>query len=83
MSEAYHSSVEEADIKVAMIVEIKKPECSIEEGLKFTAIIDVEPEFKMPKYEKISLKPNIAKVKDTRLKKCMKASLQVVHHTTR
>jgi len=69
MSESYHSSIKEADIKVAMIVEIKEPECSIETGLKFTAIVDVEPEFKMPKYEKISLKPNVETVKDDEAEK--------------
>ena len=69
MSDAYHSSVEKADIKVAMIVEIKEPECSIEKGLKFTAIVDVEPEFNMPRYEKISLKSNVSKVKDDEVEK--------------
>ncbi len=69
MAEAYQSSIKETDMKVAMIVEIKEPECSLEKGLKFTAIVDVEPEFKMPRYDKISLKPNVSKVEDEELEK--------------
>jgi trigger factor len=69
MAKSYQASIKEADMKVAMIVEIKEPECSVENGLKFTAIVDVEPDFKMPRYEKIALKPNVSKVEDDEIEK--------------
>lgn len=63
--DAYRQSIEEKELKVVNPIEIKDPVCSMEDGLTFTAIVDVEPEFKMPKYEKISLKPKVADVDES------------------
>ncbi|MDA3800356.1 MAG: trigger factor [Kiritimatiellae bacterium] len=62
IGDAYRKSVDEKELKVVTPIEIKDTVCSLEDGLTFTAVVDVEPEFKMPKYDKISLKPNVAKV---------------------
>lgn len=52
----YHEAVAQENIKVVAVVDVSEP--VLEEGkpLKFEVTVDVPPEFKLPKYEGISIK---------------------------
>ncbi len=53
----YKQAVDEAGIKLVNILDLKDVEFSPETGIKFVLEADVEPEFKLPKYKGIAVKP--------------------------
>lgn len=52
----YHEALEQAKIEPVAVVDVQDVEFSRNEGLRFKVTVDVAPEFKLPKYKKISLK---------------------------
>ena len=60
----YRQAIEKEDVKPAAIVEVRDVNLDKERGLDFKVAIDVEPDFKLPKYRKISLKRKTVEVTD-------------------
>lgn len=52
----YHDAVEKEGLKVVAVVDVSEPEVTDGQPLCFDVTIDVPPEFKLPKYEGISIK---------------------------
>lgn len=52
----YHQAVKQEGLKVIAVVDVSEPELAEGEPLKFDVTVDVPPEFKLPKYEGISIK---------------------------
>ncbi|MFO7936819.1 MAG: trigger factor [Kiritimatiellia bacterium] len=53
----YKKAVDEADVKMVNILDLKDVKFSPETGISFVLEVDVEPEFKLPKYKGIAVKP--------------------------
>ncbi len=58
ISRFLRDATKEADLKVVSVVNIDGVVCSEATGISFTATIDVEPEFKLPKYQKLGIAVN-------------------------
>ena len=52
----YREALEQARVVPVAIVEVKNVSFAKESGLSFDVVIDVSPEFKLPRYKKIALK---------------------------
>jgi trigger factor len=52
----YHEAVAQENVKVVAVIDVSEPELSDGKPLKFEVTVDVQPEFKLPKYEGISIK---------------------------
>jgi len=53
----YKQAIKEADLKMVHLLDVKDVIFSPETGIVFTVVVDVEPEFSLPKYLKIAVKP--------------------------
>lgn len=60
----YWKAVEEEKLKPVAVVEISEVVFGKGEGLAFRATVDIAPDFKLPKYAKISLKRNEPRITD-------------------
>jgi len=60
----YREALREKDIQPVAVVDVRDMVFKKEDGLVFNVTIDVSPEFKLPKYKRISLKGNQVEVKD-------------------
>ena len=60
----YRKALEQEGIEPVAIVEVKDVTFAKEQGLAFNVTIDVRPEFKMPKYKKISIREEAIVVSD-------------------
>ncbi len=60
----YNEALEQEGIEPVSVIGVLDVEFSRDEGLQFKVAIDVAPEFKLPKYKKISLKREKADVGD-------------------
>jgi len=60
----YHEAIADEGMKVESIVDIKDVVFDKQQGLSFNVTVDVPPEFKLPKYKKISLKEQPVEVTD-------------------
>jgi len=60
----YTAAMEQEKIEPVAVIDVQDVEFTRDEGLKFKAIIDVAPEFKLPKYKKIPLKRESTDVAD-------------------
>ncbi len=60
----YHEALAEKKLKPVAIVDIRNVEFDKLNGLKFEVVLDVAPEFKLPKYKKISIKEEKVEVTD-------------------
>lgn len=60
----YHEALQQESIEPVAVVDVQDVEFSRQEGLQFKVIVDVAPEFKLPKYKKISLKREKTDVAD-------------------
>jgi trigger factor len=63
----YHEAIEAEGVKVVSIIEVSEP--VLEEGkpLSFDVTMDVPPEFKLPKYQGISIKAEKVEVTDAQV----------------
>lgn len=52
----YHEAIAKESLKVVAVVDVSEPELAEGQPLKFEVTVDVVPEFKLPKYEGISIK---------------------------
>jgi trigger factor len=60
----YHDALEESALKVVNVVDISKIELQEDQPLTFDVTVDVEPEFKLPKYTDIAIKEEKDEVTD-------------------
>lgn len=60
----YREALKEKGIVPVAIVGVKDVEFAAETGIEFNVIVDVAPEFKLPKYKRISLKGKKVEVED-------------------
>lgn len=60
----YKQAVEEADISPVAVIDVSNEKITKEEGMSFDFTVDVEPDFKLPKYSRISLKGEKVEVSD-------------------
>ena len=60
----YHNALEESALKVVNIIDISKIEIQEDQPLTFDVTVDVEPEFKLPKYTDIAIKEEKNEVTD-------------------
>ena len=72
----YNEALEQEKIKPVAVVDVQDVEFSRDEGLSFKVIIDVAPEFKLPKYKKISLKRESTEVTDDDVEKTLQDILK-------
>ncbi len=60
----YHEAIEKEGVKVVSIVDVGEPELVEGKPLKFEVTLDVQPEFKLPKYKGIAIKAEKVEVTD-------------------
>ncbi len=63
----YKKALEEGNLKVVNILDIKDVIFSPETGIVFTAVVDLEPEFTLPKYKKLPINAQEAAVTEEQL----------------
>ncbi|MBL7076526.1 MAG: trigger factor [Kiritimatiellae bacterium] len=72
----YRAALEEQGVTPVAIVGVQNVEFSKESGLAFDVMIDVPPDFKLPKYAKISLKRKPVDVSDEDVQKAFDSVLE-------
>jgi trigger factor len=72
----YHEALEQESIAPIAVIDVQDVEFSSDEGLRFKALVDIAPEFKLPKYKKISLKRESTDVSDEDVDKTMKEIME-------
>lgn len=60
----YPNAVKEAKLDVVNLQGVSEADIDPATGFKFTAVVEVRPEFKLPKYQKLAIKKNEVKVTD-------------------
>jgi trigger factor len=60
----YRKALEQEGIEPVAVVEVKDVTFGKDEGLAFNVMVDVRPEFKLPKYKKISIRGEAVAVSD-------------------
>ena len=65
--EFYPKAVKEAELKVVNLQEVEEMQFAPETGCTFTAKVEVKPEFDLPKYKKLSIKPGDVTVTDAQV----------------
>ncbi|MGE4489779.1 MAG: trigger factor [Kiritimatiellales bacterium] len=60
----YRDAVEQEGLKVVAVIDVNEPEVADGKPVEFEVTIDVPPEFKLPKYEGISIKAESTEVSD-------------------
>ncbi len=61
----YHEALKEKGLTPVAVVSVENVNFSSEAGLSFDATVDVAPDFKLPKYKKISVKAESTDVSDS------------------
>ena len=72
----YHEALAAKDIKPVAVVDITGVDFDKVNGLKFDVILDVMPEFKLPKYKKITIKEEKVDVTDADVDEQVKGMLK-------
>lgn len=72
----YRKAVDEKKIRTVNIIDISNVDFSPETGISFEVSVDVYPEFKIPKYKKISLKKNKVDVTEDNVESALKRLLE-------
>jgi trigger factor len=52
----YHDALHETELKVVGVIDVSKVSIEADQPLNFTVTVDIEPEFKLPKYTEIPIK---------------------------
>ncbi len=60
----YHEALKESELKVVGIIDVSEVKIEEEQPLSFSVTVDIEPEFKLPKYVDIPVKEEKEKVTD-------------------
>jgi len=63
----YPKALEEAKLDVLELQGVSRAELSPATGLVFTLVVEVKPEFDLPKYKKLAIKPGDATVSDAQV----------------
>ena len=63
----YHDALEESEIKVVNVIDISKVDIKEDQPLAFDVTVDVEPQFKLPKYTDITIKVEKDEVTDAQV----------------
>jgi len=63
----YQEALQESDLKVINVIDVSKVDVDEGQLLGFDVVVDVEPEFKLPKYADIPVKEEKDDVTDTQV----------------
>jgi trigger factor len=72
----YHEAIEQEKVKVVAVVDVSEPELIEGKPLKFEVTVDVPPEFKLPKYEGISIKAEKTDVSEKQVDETVQSILR-------
>ena len=72
----YHEAIEKEKVKVVAVVDVSEPELADGKPLKFEVTVDVAPEFKLPKYEGISIKAEKTDVSEKQIDETVQSILR-------
>lgn len=72
----YHDAVAQENVKVVAVIDVSEPELADGKPLKFEVTVDVPPEFKLPKYEGISIKAEKTDVSDKQVEETVQSILR-------
>jgi trigger factor len=67
----YQAALEQESLSPVAVIDVQNVEFSRDAGLDFRVIVDLQPEFKMPKYKKISLKREPVVVADEDIERAL------------
>jgi len=63
----YHEALQESELKVVNVVDATEVDIQIDQPVSFDVTVDVEPEFKLPKYTDIPVKEEKTEVTDAQI----------------
>jgi len=63
----YHDALQESELKVVNVIDVSKVTIEADQPLEFDVTVDIEPEFKLPKYTDIPIKSNKDEVSDAQV----------------
>lgn len=72
----YHEAIAQEKVKVVAVIDVSEPEMADGKPLKFEVTVDVPPEFKLPKYEGISIKAESTDVSDKQVEETVQSILR-------
>jgi len=72
----YHEAIAKEKVKVVAVVDVSEPELLDGKPLKFEVTVDVQPEFKLPKYEGISIKAEKTDVSEKQVDETLQSILR-------
>lgn len=72
----YHEAIAQEKVQVVAVVDVSEPELIEGKPLKFEVTIDVPPEFKLPKYEGISIKAEKTDVSEKQIDETVESILR-------
>lgn len=72
----YHEAIGKEGVKVVAVVDVSEPELVEGKPLKFEVTVDVPPEFKLPKYEGISIKAESTDVSEKQIDETVQSILR-------
>ncbi len=72
----YHEAIEKEGVKVVAVIDVSEPELVEGKPLKFEVTVDVPPEFKLPKYEGISIKAEKTDVSEKQVEETVQSILR-------
>jgi trigger factor len=72
----YHEAIEKEGVKVVTVVNVSEPEMEEGRPLKFEVTLDVPPEFKLPKYEGITIKAEKTDVSEKQVDETVESILR-------
>jgi trigger factor len=72
----YQEAIEKEAINPVAVIDVQDVDFSRDGGLKFKVAVDIAPDFKLPKYKKISLKRESTDVTDEDVERMLKEIMQ-------
>jgi trigger factor len=72
----YHEAVAQENVKVVSVIDVSEPEMADGQPLKFEVTVDVPPEFKLPKYEGITVKAEKTDISDKQVTETVQGILR-------
>ena len=72
----YHEAITQEKVKVVAVIDVSEPELVEGQPLKFEVTVDVPPEFKLPKYEGISIKAEKTDVSEKQIDETVQSILR-------
>ena len=72
----YHEAIAQEKVKVVAVIDVSEPELVEGKPLKFEVTVDVPPEFKLPKYEGISIKAEKTDVSEKQVDETVQSILR-------